>query len=194
MKRQANTQGSGYSWLCHKICHLFNLLENINANLELKVAIEQDLLDCLCPVEPPPGSECGCFATGGGNGTLPNDTTPAGARGESASLGFNACPDCNFRANVTFTTKINNQTQTLFGRELLSLACSEIGPSAVIGGAGTFGQGANRQDVTFTLTVNEGDNSFRLTIKDLADNIIFDTGANPVTLTGQGIEVKSCPL
>ena len=192
MNQQASTEGYGHIWLCHKIKRLFELLESINANLELKVAIEQELLDCLCPVVPPPGKECGCFATGGGNGTMPNDATPAGARGEMASLGFNICPGCNFRANVTFTTKINNQTQTLLGRELLELECSETGPSAVAQGTGTFGQGANRQEVTFTLTVNEGDNSFRLTIRDLANNVILDTGANPVVLTGQGIQVRTC--
>lgn len=190
-KLEEELKAEGIDCIC-LIRRLFDLLENINANLELKVAIEQELLDCLCPVEPPPGAECECFVTGGGNGILPNDATPAGARGSGASLGFNACPGCNFRANVTFTTEIDGATQTLFGRELVSLDCAET--TATIVGNGTFGAGANRQDVTFTLFVDETANSFSLTIRNLADEIILDTGADPVVLTGQGINITDCPL
>ncbi len=172
---------------------IINLLESINTNLILKVALEEELLACLCPVEPPP-EECDCFATGGGTGILPNDTTPISARGERASLGFNACPGCNFRANVTFSTMFNNQAQVLFGRDLLSLECLEDNTIAIITGSGTFGSGTNRQDVTFILKVNETLNAFSLTIKDLADVIIFDTGTNLVPLTGQGVEIRDCPL
>lgn len=183
-------KAEGIDCLC-LIKRLFYLLENINANLELKVAIEQELLDCLCPVEPPPGAECGCFVTGGGNGTLPNDATPPGARGSGVSLGLNVCPGCNFKGNVTFTTEIDGSTQTLLGRELISLTCNET--TAEIEGSGTFGAGSNRQDVTFTLFVAESSNSFSLTIRNLADVIIFATGANPVALTGQGIDIRDCP-
>lgn len=182
-------QGQGIDCICI-IRRLFDLLENINANLELKVAIEQELLDCLCSVEPPPGAECNCFAIGGGNAILPNDATPTGARGSRASLGFTACPGCNFRANVTFTTEIDGNVQILFGRELISLDCTET--TATITGSGTFGAGANRQDVNFTLFVDETANSFSLEIRNLADEVIFDSGANPVVLTGQGIQVSEC--
>lgn len=127
---------------------------------------------------------CQCFTTGGGTGTL--------ASGENVSLGYNACPGCNFNGNVTFSIQINGQEMTLHGPTLLALQCNdEI--SATITGAGTFGHGSDTENVTFTLVVNAVNNSFSLVIRNLMGTIIFTTNGF-VTLTGQGIMIRDCPL
>jgi hypothetical protein len=145
------------------------------------------------PTTQPP-EECECFATGGGNGTMSNDAFPISSRGEDVSLGFNACPGCNFQANVTFNTRIDDEANTLFGRELISMSCNPSNTIATIVGAGEFGRANERIPVRFTLVVNETNNTFSLEIRDLSNNLVLDTGANPIVLTGQGINVRDCPL
>ncbi|HHU33320.1 MAG: hypothetical protein ACOX1Y_03145 [Zhaonellaceae bacterium] len=108
----------------------------------------------VAPTEPPttkppttqppttkPPKECDCFATGGGNGIMPSDAFPVSSRGEDVSLGFNACPGCNFQANVTFNTRIDDEANTLFGRELIAMTCNPTSTMATIDGAGEFGRG-----------------------------------------------------
>ncbi|MFY9378242.1 MAG: hypothetical protein WAP58_08625 [Peptococcia bacterium] len=137
---------------------------------------------------------CDCFATGGGTSTLPNDAFPVGARGEVASLGFNACPGCNFNANVEYNLDINGVQFNLMGPDLVSINCNEDNTEATIIGTGDWGTASNRQDVFFTLVVNDPNNTYTLEIRDLASQLVFDSGANPITLTGQGVMVRECPL
>jgi len=137
---------------------------------------------------------CNCFSTGGGTAILPDDAFPAGARGQNASLGYNACPGCNFNANLQFNVSINNVQMNLQAPDLVSITCNETNTEATIIGTGDWGTASNRQDVFYTLIVNDPDNTFRLTIRDLASQLVFDSGANPVPLTGQGIMIRDCPL
>jgi hypothetical protein len=125
---------------------------------------------------------------------MPNDAFPVSSRGENVSLGFNACPGCNFKANVTFTTRIDNQVNTLFGRELTTMSCNTARTEATIDGAGEFGRANNRIPVRFRLIVNEVNNSFSLVIRDFGNNLVLNTGATPISLTGRGITVRDCPL
>lgn len=137
---------------------------------------------------------CECFTTGGGTGTVTsNQAIPQNAIGEGVSLGYNACPGCNFNANVTFSISINGEQQTLLGPDLISLDCDANNTTATIVGSGDYGTGGNRQDVTFTLIVNEVNNSFSLVIRNLANTVLFSTGGF-IALTGQGVMVRDCPL
>lgn len=138
---------------------------------------------------------CECFATGGGNGTIPNDATPAGARGEMFNIGFNACPGCMFNTNVTFVTEIDDEIARLLGPDLISMTCNADNTEATITGSGTFEVGMDSQPVTFVLVVNDPNNSISLRIFDAGMNLIFSTGANPVvTSGGQPIMIRDCPL
>lgn len=138
---------------------------------------------------------CECFATGGGTGTIPNDATPAGARGEMFNIGFNACPGCMFNTNVTFITMIDNEVAMLMGTDLTSMTCNAENTQATITGTGTFTVGMSSQPITFILVVNDPNNTISLRIFDAGMNLIFSTGANPVMISGGSpIMVRDCPL
>lgn len=74
------------------------------------------------------------------------------------------------------------------------MQCNETDTVATIIGTGTFGTGPNEQDVTYTLIVDDPNNTYQLIIENLQNQLVFSTGANPVVLTGQGVMVRSCPL
>lgn len=74
------------------------------------------------------------------------------------------------------------------------MSCNPSNTIATIVGAGEFGRANERIPVRFTLVVNETNNTFSLEIRDLNNNLVLDTGANPIVLTGQGINVRDCPL
>jgi hypothetical protein len=60
---------------------------------------------------------------------------------EQDNTDANICPGCNFQANVTFNTRIDDEANTLFGRELIAMTCNPTSTMATIDGAGEFGRG-----------------------------------------------------